>query len=138
VFLKGSAVTQQPVNHKNDGSCGEADCLVCKDMVRNLERFVDMLQRTRIHAAQWLTVDDVAAELKLSKSIVYRIIRNGEMTAINVVETAGRMAQKGHYRVKREWLDKYVDQKTVIKTPQHQDRAIRSRKLPQVKNYIGL
>jgi DNA repair photolyase len=41
-----------------------------------------MLQRTRIHASQWLTVDDVAADLKLSKSIVYRIIRNGEMTAI--------------------------------------------------------
>jgi excisionase family DNA binding protein len=131
-------VTQQPVNHENEGSCGEANCLVCKEMLRNLERFVDMLQKTRTHATQWLTVDDVAAELKLSKSIVYRIIRNGEMTAINVVETGGRMAQKGHYRIQRRWLDMYVDQKKVVKTPQHRDGPIRSRKLHQVKNYLGL
>ena len=131
-------MTQRPVNHENEGSCREVDCLVCKDMLRNLERFVDMLQRTRTHSAQWLTVDDVAAELKLSKSIVYRIIRNGEMTAINVVGTAGRMAQKGHYRVKREWLEKYIEQKTVKSLPPAQIRTFRTRKLPQVKNYLGL
>lgn len=131
-------MVQQPEHHEDHSSYDDADCSVCKEMLRNLERFVDMLQRTRTHSAQWLTVDDVAAELKLSKSIVYRIIRNGEMTAINVVETAGRMAQKGHYRVKREWLDKYIDQKTVVKTPQQRNRPVRSRKMPTVKNYLGL
>jgi len=131
-------VTQQPVNHKVDDSYGEADCPVCKDMLRNLEQFVDMLQRTRTHSAQWLTVDDVAAELRLSKSIVYRIIRNGEMTAINVVEAGGRMSQKGHYRVKREWLEKYIDQKTVKSSPSAQTRTFRTRKLPQVKNRLGV
>ena len=129
---------EHPVNHEDHCSYGDVDCAVCKEMLRNLERFADMLQRTRTHSAQWLTVDDVAAELKLSKSIVYRIIRNGEMTAINVVETAGRMAQKGHYRVKREWLNKYIDQKTVVKIPQQRNRPVRSRKMLPVKNYLGL
>jgi excisionase family DNA binding protein len=131
-------VVQRPVNHEDHSSYADADCSVCKEMLHNLERFADMLQRTRAHSGQWLTVDDVAAELKLSKSIVYRIIRNGEMTAINVVETAGRMAQKGHYRVKREWLEKYIEQKTVVKIQQQRNRPVRSRKLPQVKNYLGL
>jgi excisionase family DNA binding protein len=131
-------VIQQPINHEDHSPYGDADCSVCKEMLRNLERFADMLQRTRTHSAQWLTIDDVAAELKLSKSIVYRIIRNGEMTAINVVETAGRMAQKGHYRIKREWLEKYIDQKTVKSPPLSQTKTVRIRKLPLVKNYLGL
>ncbi len=132
-------MTQQPVNHENDGHYGDVDCSVCKEMLRNLERFADMLQRTRTHSAQWLTVDDVAAELKLSKSIVYRIIRNGEMTAINVVETGGRMAQKGHYRVKREWLDKYVESKTTLPIPAPAKRLSSPRlRIPHVKNYLGL
>ena len=129
---------EQPVNHEDNSSYDDADCSVCKEMLRNLERFADILQRTRTHSAQWLTVDDVAAELKLSKSIVYRIIRNGEMTAINVVETGGKMAQKGHYRVKREWLEKYIELKTVKSMSPAQTRPFRTRKLPQVKNYLGL
>lgn len=129
---------KQSVNPDERACRDDADCSVCKEMLRNLERFTDMLQRTRTHSAQWLTVDDVAAELKLSKSIVYRIIRNGEMTAMNVVETGGRMAQKGHYRIKREWLEKYVEQKTVKSLPPAPTRAFRTRKLPQVKNYLGL
>ena len=84
------------------------------------------------------TVDDVAAELKLSKSIVYRIIRNGEMISINVVETGSRMAQKGHYRIKREWLDKYIEQKIIEPLPSRSTRTVRARKLPQVKNYLGI
>jgi excisionase family DNA binding protein len=104
-----------------------------------MERFADMLQKTRAHSGQWLTVEDVAAELKISRSIVYRIIRNGEMIAINVVETGGRIAQKGHYRIKREWLDKYVESKTTMPIPAPAKRLSSPRlRIPHVKNYLGL
>jgi excisionase family DNA binding protein len=130
-------VTETTVNHVTNSGCG-ADCPVCKEMLRGLERFIDMLQRTRMHACQWLTVDDVAAELKISKSIVYRIIRNGEMTATNVVETGGRMAQKGHYRIKREWLESYIEQKMVKSVPVEKQKQYHTKKFRQVKNYLGL
>ena len=38
----------------------------------------------------WLTVDDIAKELKISKSIVYRLIRNGDIKAIDMVESNGK------------------------------------------------
>ena len=33
----------------------------------------------RSFASDWLTVDEIAAELRISKSVVYRLIRNGEL-----------------------------------------------------------
>ena len=39
---------------------------------------------------------EIDKELKLSKSIVYRIIRNGELEVVNFAETNTNIAQKGH------------------------------------------
>jgi len=61
------------------------------------------------------------------------------MDAINVVETGGNMAQKGHYRMKREWLDKIYRTENDSPPPSPRPtKTIRTRKLPQVKNYLGL
>ena len=54
----------------------------------------------RSFTSDWLTVDEIAAELKISKSIVYRLIRNGELEAVDLVATNGKIARKGHYRIK--------------------------------------
>ncbi|MFC1677116.1 helix-turn-helix domain-containing protein [Planctomycetota bacterium] len=43
-------------------------------------------------ASDWLTVDDIAKELKVSKSIIYHLIRHGELEAVDIVETNGKIA----------------------------------------------
>lgn len=50
--------------------------------------------------------------MKISKSIVYRLIRTGELEAINIVAGDGELPQKGHYRVKRADLSEYLANKT--------------------------
>ena len=114
-------------------------CSVCRDLITHMEQFFDMLETNRrIPASDWLTVDDIAKELKISKSIVYRLIRNGELKAINLVEKNGKIAQKGYYRIKRMSLEQYIDSKQVKPFPNKPTQKSHSRSFPKVKNYLGL
>ena len=55
-------------------------CSVCRDLLANMRQFFDMLGVARTSSASaWLPVDEIASELKVSKSIVYRLIRHGEL-----------------------------------------------------------
>ncbi len=68
-----------------------------QDLLIHIERFFDMLETTRRqHTSDWLTVDDIAKEMRISKSIVYRLVRNGEIKAINIVENNSKISKKGH------------------------------------------
>ena len=87
---------------------------------------------------EWLTVDDIASELKVSKSIVYRLIRNGELEAVNIVETNGRTPKKGHYRTRRSSLEKYLESRKVRSAPSCKPESPRMPRLPRFKNYLGL
>jgi predicted transcriptional regulator len=113
------------------------NCSVCKDLLINIGRFFDMLETARrSFASDWLTVAEVAAELKISKSIVYRLIRNGE--AVDLVDTNGKIARKGHYRITRSSLNQFLESKKVRPLPNQVTHPSRSRRVPIVKNHLGL
>ena len=124
----------------NDSAVADSEnCSVCKDLLANLGRFLDMLETARrSFASDWLTVDEIAAELKISKSIVYRLIRNGELEAVDLVDTNGKIARKGHYRITRSSLNQFLESKKVRPLPNQVTHPSRSRRLPKVKNHLGL
>jgi excisionase family DNA binding protein len=65
-----------------------------------------MLEATRrSSASDWLTVEEIATELNISRSVVYRLIRNGELEAVDLVDTNGKIARKGHYRISMTIID---------------------------------
>ncbi len=97
-----------------------------------------MLSNAGRYNNDWLTVEDVAKELKISKSIVYRLIRNGELGAVNIVENEGKISLKGHYRIKRQSLENYLEQKKVKSLPAKPSRSNQPKNLRQVKNHLGL
>jgi hypothetical protein len=68
----------------------------------------------------------------------YRLIRNGELEAIDIVETGDSIAKKGHYRIKRPALNRYLENKRVIPFPYKTVKPRRSRQFPKVKNHLGL
>ena len=88
--------------------------------------------------SDWLTVDEIAKELKVSKSIVYRLIRHGELEAVDIVETNGEIAKKGHYRIRRSRLNQYLERKKVKPFPNTSTHRTHSRCVPKVKNHLGL
>ena len=121
--------------HRTDSE----SCSVCRDLLTHMERFFDILQDARRSStSNWLTVDNIAAELKISKSVVYRLIRNGELEAVNIVDNKGRIARKGHYRIKRSDLIKYLDFRKVKLLPGKSKDIPRPRRFGKVKNHLGL
>lgn len=114
-------------------------CSVCRDLLIDMDRFFEVLQNTsRSSSSEWLTVDDIASELKVSRSIVYRLIRSGEIEAVNIAASEGKTAQKGHYRVKRSCLDKYLQLKRVRALPRIRRRSCSSVKSLQIKDHLGI
>lgn len=112
---------------------------VCKNLAGNLDRFFELIQNIRkMSHSEWLTVEDVAQELKVSKSIIYRLIRNGEIEAINIVDTNGKIAQKGHYRIHQSCLRQYIENKKVKPLPKKSSYKTQARYFPKVKNHLGL
>ena len=126
-------------NLDSSESTDQNGCHVCKDLLAHMQRFFDMLENTRrASTADWLTVEDIARELRISKNVVYRLIRNGELQAVNIVETNGRIAQRGHYRVQRSSLKDYLQAKKVKPLPGESTHVTRPRRFPKVKNHLGL
>lgn len=118
---------------------GSDACLLCEDLLKQMQRFFDIVESARrSHNSDWLTVEDIAGELKISKNVVYRLVRNGELEAVNVVGTNGHIAQRGHYRIKRSSLNKYLEAKKVKPIPDEPVRISRPRQFPKVKNHLGL
>jgi predicted DNA-binding protein YlxM (UPF0122 family) len=126
-------------NLNNPKKAGTESCSVCEELLIHLQQFFNMLETARrTPASNWLTVDDIAKELKVSKSIVYRLIRHGELEAVDIVETNGEIPQKGHYRIKRSKLNQYLEHKKVKPFPNTSTHRTPSRRLPKVKNHLGL
>jgi predicted transcriptional regulator len=131
---------QVPNNEKDFKPADTGRCSVCKDLLANLGQFFDMLETARrSNTPEWLTVDDIAQELKISKSIVYRLIRNGELEAVDlVVSEVDGLPQKGHYRIKRSALDRYLEAKKVKRPLDQPPRQAPSQRFPKVKNHLQL
>lgn len=115
------------------------NCLACTELLTRMRLFLDMAET--VHGpseSDWLTVGEIASELKVSKSIVYRLIRHGELEAVNIVATNGKIPQKGHYRVRRSSLNEYLESKKVRPFPDQTAHTTRSRRFHKVKNHLGL
>ena len=130
---------QLPNNENDLNPADIGGCSVCRDLLVNLGRFFDMLEAVRNPCkSDWLTVEDVAQELKISKSIVYRLIRSGELEAVDlVVGEDGKIPQKGHFRVRRSALNECLGAKKVKPSPREPARS-RARRFFKVKNHLGL
>ncbi len=135
----GSVVIRQESENSDIRSTSDNEsCAVCRDLLNHMEKFFEMLQNVRKTQSDWLTVDDIATELKISKTVIYRLIRNGEIEAINVVENKGKFAKKGHYRIKRQSLQKFIEAKEVKPLSKEPIRSHSHRNWPKVKNHLGL
>jgi len=130
---------QKRAENPNHNTTGNESCSVCRDLLTHMSRFFGMLETAhKASESDWLTVNDIAKELKISKSIVYRLIHHGELEAVDIVETNGEIAKKGHYRIKRSSLNEYLESKKVRPFPNQSAHRTRSRRFPKVKNHLGL
>ena len=132
-------IREQSDNLNHSETTESNNCSVCKDLLTNLGRFFDMLETARrSFTSDLLTVEEVATELKISKSVVYQLIRNGELEAFDLVNKNGKIAQKGHYRITRLSLNQFLESKKVKPLSKQVTLSSHPRHLPKVKNHLGL
>lgn len=137
--LDVTLIREKPDNLNDSIKANRKHCSVCRDLLTHMSRFFDMIESgRRFQESDWLTVDEIASELKVSKSIVYRLIRKGELEAVDLVENKGKIVRKGHYRITRSSLNQFLESKKVRSLPTQITHPARSRRLPKVKNHLGL
>ena len=142
----------QPSNHQNDsGPADSVGCAICTDLLVSLNRFFALIGTAQsCGASEWLTVDEVAGELKVSKAVVYRLIRNCELKAVNLAKKGAdnegdgdkeddKASSKGCYRVQRRWLEDYLDRKIVKPLPEPSPKvSYQPKHRAKVRNHLGL
>jgi excisionase family DNA binding protein len=132
-------VILDPYSDKTDqNGTSPGDCSL-RDLLAYLQRRFDPHETARHYReSPWLTVQEVARELRLSTSIVYRLIHHGELKAVDVVDRNGAVPARGHYRIRRSSLDEYLASREV-KQPLTQVTPPHAPRQPQkVRNHLGL
>jgi hypothetical protein len=74
-----------------------------------------MARGQELHAVEYerlLTPAAVAAELNVSLAAVYNLIRSGDLQSVNLA-SAGKGGSKGLYRIRREWVDDFLNRRLV-------------------------
>jgi len=66
-------------------------------------------------ARRWLTLDEAADELRLSRDTVERLITSGQLQAAELSTHAGRGLRR-RYRIRRDWLEAYLLDTVRVKT----------------------
>jgi excisionase family DNA binding protein len=105
------AKVKAPISDNRNGqnSTDTDGCSVCRDLLANLGRFLEMLETARnSERSDWLTVDEVAKELRISKTEVCRLIHYGQLEAINIVGSNGRVPQRGRPNVPPTLLQSFA------------------------------
>lgn len=64
----------------------------------------------------WMTVEEVAKELRLSRDSVERLIAGGRLQAAEVTGIPGR-GRRRRLRVRREWIDDFLKSATNLRMP---------------------
>jgi hypothetical protein len=72
----------------------------------------------------------------LGRLLIYRLIRNGELEAIDLIAGDGEIPQKGHYHIKRSGLNRYLETKKVKPLPNQSSRPRPHGSSPKVKNHL--
>jgi excisionase family DNA binding protein len=100
------------------------------------DQLLTVLQRIEAHLAalrndtanghhDWLTLEQAAEELSVSRDTVDRMISSGQLRVATISTQAGR-GFRNRYRVRREWLEQCLVEKRQVKTPESRRRSHRS------------
>lgn len=81
------------------------------DVLRVLEQIEQHLSAIRNgdgkSEREWLTIQDAADELQVSRDTIERLIGSGKLRASEITTNKG-IGQRHRYRIRRDWLDQYL------------------------------
>ena len=92
-------------------------------------------QQQERRSRTWLTVQDVAEELQVSRDTIDRLIAYGKLKAVPITTSESNGRRKMH-RIKTAWVEEFLDS-LVLDRPS--GRTGRSRRAPRIEgaDFIG-
>ncbi|NLX15226.1 MAG: helix-turn-helix domain-containing protein [Phycisphaerales bacterium] len=108
-----------------------------RDVLEQIEEHLAALRAGRTSPQQeWLTVTEVADELKVSRDTIERLIGSGQMKAASIETPKGR-GKRSRYRVRRDWMEDFMLSKanSAPTTPRQNHR--RRPRLKSPYDFIG-
>ena len=110
------------------------------DLAQLLERIEEHLAALRAgngkSPQEWLTVKEVAEELKVSRDTIERIIASGKLQA-TAIETPKGRGKRGRYRVRRDWMEDFMMRQVRRRAPTSNGRSRRCRRAKPDIDFIG-
>ncbi len=94
-------------------------------LLARIEAHLDAIRNAHETANhEWLTVAEVAAELRVSRATVERLIHAGHLQAATITTSQGR-GSRHRFRVRRAWIDAFLESQSTPKP--HAQRPRRPR-----------
>jgi excisionase family DNA binding protein len=75
----------------------------------------------------WLTPNEAAAELKVSRDTIERLVASGQLQAAELNTDKGH-GQRHRYRIHRDWLDEFMQHRAKRKASSPEPRRPRRAK----------
>lgn len=110
--------------------------VILAEVLQRIEELLTAMQAGHAKtSADWLTVEDAALVLQVSRDTIERLIGSGQLKAARI-DTRNGSGMRYRYRIQRSWLDEYL-LRNVKRCEQRQERVYRSRQADGQVDFIG-
>ena len=117
--------------HSQDAAPSITDVLV------QIEEHLAALREDRVAPSpDWLTVEEAARHIRLSRDTIERLIGSGQLKAAAIETPKGR-GRRSRYRIQREWLDEFMQSRTRPNAASERSPARRRRRFKAPHDFIG-
>ena len=126
-------VGETPMHLTPDQSLSGSDAAATLRRIE--EHLAAIRQQQEERSRTWLTVQDVARELQVSRDTIERLIAFGKLKAASIT-TSESNGRRNMHRIKTAWVEEFLD-RLVLDRPS--GRTGRSRRTPRIEgaDFIG-
>ena len=108
-----------------------------RELLEQIEEHLAALRAGRTSPEkEWLTITEVADELKVSRDTIERLIGSGQMKAASIETPKGR-GKRSRYRVRRDWMEDFMLSKTKSEQRTPRQNHCRRPRLKLPYDFIG-
>ena len=102
-----------------------------------IEEHLAALRAERARSLEdWLTVEEVAKALKLSRDTIERLIGTGQLRAAAIETPKGRGKRRRH-RVRRDWMEEFMQKRITPRTSPIQTTTRHRKRFKPDHDFIG-
>ncbi|HSA29792.1 MAG TPA: excisionase family DNA-binding protein [Phycisphaerae bacterium] len=109
-------------------------------LVRVLEQIEEHLAALRTNRPawhnEWLTVEEAARQMKLSRDTIERLIGSGQLKAA-AIDTPRGKGRRRRFRIQREWVDEFMRARVGSSVPIVHSLSRRRRRARTDHDFIG-